>query len=117
MFLLFFFFFFSSRRRHTRCLSDWSSDVCSSDLPDIVSAGPSRLIVLPGRGDGTFEEDLDFFAGIPVVDVAVADLNGDGHLDVAGAARGGVFCSICPDVPGDVEIFLGRGDGTLGPRT
>src|SRR5262245_62282227 len=29
---LFFFFFFSSRRRHTRCLSDWSSDVCSSDL-------------------------------------------------------------------------------------
>src|SRR5205814_4614872 len=24
--------FFSSRRRHTRCLSDWSSDVCSSDL-------------------------------------------------------------------------------------
>src|SRR5258705_6661368 len=30
--LYFFFFFFSSRRRHTRCLSDWSSDVCSSDL-------------------------------------------------------------------------------------
>src|SRR5215212_4264038 len=25
-------FFFSSRSRHTRCLSDWSSDVCSSDL-------------------------------------------------------------------------------------
>src|SRR5262245_66644105 len=25
-------YFFSSRRRHTRCLSDWSSDVCSSDL-------------------------------------------------------------------------------------
>src|SRR5438045_8443265 len=25
-------FFFSSRRRHTRCLSDWSSDVCSSRL-------------------------------------------------------------------------------------
>src|SRR5882724_7351327 len=27
-------FFFSSRRRHKRCLSDWSSDVCSSDLPN-----------------------------------------------------------------------------------
>src|SRR5436853_2395052 len=25
-------FFFSGRRRHTSCLSDWSSDVCSSDL-------------------------------------------------------------------------------------
>src|SRR5438093_6802408 len=30
--VLFFFFFFSSRRRHTRLVSDWSSDVCSSDL-------------------------------------------------------------------------------------
>src|SRR5438093_8288121 len=30
--LLSFFFFFSSRRRHTRLVSDWSSDVCSSDL-------------------------------------------------------------------------------------
>src|SRR5438093_13337717 len=28
----FIFFFFSSRRRHTRLVSDWSSDVCSSDL-------------------------------------------------------------------------------------
>src|SRR5262249_18012970 len=29
--LSFFVFFFSSRRRHTRLVSDWSSDVCSSD--------------------------------------------------------------------------------------
>src|SRR5690349_24969332 len=29
-------FFFSSRRRHTRSLRDWSSDVCSSDLPLIA---------------------------------------------------------------------------------
>src|SRR5258706_8283164 len=26
------YFFFSSRRRHTRLVSDWSSDVCSSNL-------------------------------------------------------------------------------------
>src|SRR5437899_3315046 len=32
-----------SRRRHTRCLSDWSSDVCSSDLTnDDRSSGLSR---------------------------------------------------------------------------
>src|SRR5689334_23864918 len=31
--MMFFFFFFSSRRRHTRWNCDWSSDVCSSDLP------------------------------------------------------------------------------------
>src|SRR5256886_13295950 len=37
------FFFFSSRRRHTRFDCDWSSDVCSSDLPGkiyVVGFGP-----------------------------------------------------------------------------
>src|SRR5438046_3748675 len=32
VFMFVFFFFFSSRRRHTILVSDWSSDVCSSDL-------------------------------------------------------------------------------------
>src|SRR5437016_8113668 len=41
------FFFFSSRRRHTRLVSDWSSDVCSSDLVNrrkscSTSSRPSR---------------------------------------------------------------------------
>src|SRR5260370_1522362 len=31
------FFFFSSRRRHTRFKCDWSSDVCSSDLGEVVT--------------------------------------------------------------------------------
>src|SRR5207248_8077689 len=31
-------FFFSSRRRHTRSYGDWSSDVCSSDLMQIMEA-------------------------------------------------------------------------------
>src|ERR1039458_10307490 len=39
MFFVFFFFFFSSRRRHTRCPSDWSSDVCSSDLLSFAVRG------------------------------------------------------------------------------
>src|SRR2546430_1747847 len=36
--------FFSSRRRHTRFDCDWSSDVCSSDLPGCVP--------VVGRWDG-----------------------------------------------------------------
>src|SRR5262249_60106462 len=37
-------FFFSSRRRHTRLVSDWSSDVCSSDLgPRRRSRGSLRV--------------------------------------------------------------------------
>src|SRR5215213_1417329 len=37
------FFFFSSRRRHTRLVSDWSSDVCSSDLARDVLALAAAL--------------------------------------------------------------------------
>src|SRR5437016_6536096 len=45
------FFFFSSRSRHTRLVSDWSSDVCSSDLTpahkDILAGfsgqGPTKI--------------------------------------------------------------------------
>src|SRR5699024_11916913 len=59
-------FFFSSRRRHTRSKRDWSSDVCSSDLPfagrrpglddQVVSraaeaiAGANRPLVIAGGG-------------------------------------------------------------------
>src|SRR2546430_16609599 len=39
MWRMFFFFFFSSRRRHTRFDCDWSSDVCSSDLPGVGAMG------------------------------------------------------------------------------
>src|SRR5262245_64639329 len=46
---LHFVFFFSSRRRHTRCLSDWSSDVCSSDL-ESPCPGTEILFVEDVRG-------------------------------------------------------------------
>src|SRR5436190_18360510 len=47
-FFFFFFFFFSSRRRHTRSLCDWSSDVCSSDLPEAVLLQGCRALRLSG---------------------------------------------------------------------
>src|SRR5262249_45668098 len=34
--------FFSSRRRHTRLVSDWSSDVCSSDLSSVARGSACR---------------------------------------------------------------------------
>src|SRR5438309_4345409 len=54
MYIVFFFFFFSSRRRHTRWNCDWSSDVCSSDLPRHDEAGALplgrlRTAVVPPR--------------------------------------------------------------------
>src|SRR3712207_7805198 len=43
-------FFFSSRRRHTRYWRDWSSDVCSSDLKDIIYATQKNAVLkLTGR--------------------------------------------------------------------
>src|SRR5260370_16531565 len=59
------FFFFSRRRRHTRFKCDWSSDVCSSDLPDDDLAGA----VLAFR-NGPLE-------GV-VVGGVVLDMNGHG---------------------------------------
>src|SRR3989454_3433580 len=37
-------FFFSSRRRHTRLQGDWSSDVCSSDLPNARQRRDARRL-------------------------------------------------------------------------
>src|SRR6266487_1482827 len=47
-------FFFSSRRRHTRWTGDWSSDVCSSDLPGRYGlAGLVELAcIFPGHLEG-----------------------------------------------------------------
>src|SRR5258705_6173228 len=64
------FFFFSSRRRHTRCLSDWSSDVCSSDLESAsyriinIVVGLQILTILISRGNVTFLANLYAFGVI-----------------------------------------------------
>src|SRR5215203_6758252 len=60
------FFFFSSRRRHTRYWRDWSSDVCSSDLPagrevehgTTVSASAAAVYGLIGRASCRESVDL-----------------------------------------------------------
>src|SRR5262249_57362039 len=61
-------FFFSSRRRHTRLVSDWSSDVCSSDLQPrnrlarlVESSFPQERVVaaLVEVHDDPFRLDFD----------------------------------------------------------
>src|SRR5690348_18216081 len=46
------FFFFSSRRRHTRWTGDWSSDVCSSDLPGHLPPAERQASACVGRRGG-----------------------------------------------------------------
>src|SRR5437899_6360022 len=76
-------FFFSSRRRHTRCLSDWSSDVCSSDLaePAVANAQfdsdePTKVIRLvvdqnKARVLGFSSQDLAVFLNSSVSGLSV----------------------------------------------
>src|SRR6266481_7378553 len=53
-------FFFSSRRRHTRWNCDWSSDVCSSDLADLLTRGESpNEIAVVVRHIETYGEMID----------------------------------------------------------
>src|SRR5205814_5562853 len=87
------FFFFSSRRRHTRCLSDWSSDVCSSDLSSCFERFQDSAHVANGarrgaRTVGNVVERLDSdVAGIAVADRKSTRLNSS-HLGISYA----VFC-------------------------
>src|ERR1035438_9037164 len=66
--LLLFFFFFSSRRRPTRCLSDWSSDVCSSDLISVREGrGGQWTLSVPFKNSWSLDtllHDLVFHRGL-----------------------------------------------------
>jgi hypothetical protein len=83
-------------------------------VPNFVSGGVSVLL---NRGDGTFQNHMDYSAGVPWA-VAIADFNGDGKLDLV-AASGGEICFIDPfgglhcRNDSRVELLLGNGDGTF----
>ena len=60
-------------------------DVNGDSLPDIVLAGGweySSVVLLRGRGDGTFEREQEFNLRTFVKSVAIADLNKDEVPDI-----------------------------------
>ena len=68
---------------------------------------PSDLSFLRGNGNGTFQEPVSLSLGGPggPSSLAVADLNGDGHLDIVADAY--------TSDGGAVSVLLGRGNGTF----
>src|SRR6266516_5636286 len=85
-----FFLFFSSRRRHTSSYGDWSSDVCSSDLPLPEALGE-------------------------VTEQAVADVRQAAGLEHPVERRGEVAARHALQ-PGDEAEEAGRGHGVVEGR-
>lgn len=101
-------------------LSVQVADLNGDGKPDLVvaqcegttscAAGSGQIGVLFGNGDGTFQTAVNYPAGFYPASVALADVNGDGRLDlvVADACQS----SVCGD-HGAVSVLLGNGDGSF----
>jgi large repetitive protein len=100
------------------------ADVNGDGKPDLIvpnscassancPIGPGSVGVLLGKGDGTFQAAVTYGSGGDYAfSVAVADINGDGKLDVLVAnSCGNTACSLA----GPLGVLLGNGDGTFQP--
>lgn len=84
--------------------------VCASLGNGTSDAGASdrgAVGVLVGKGDGSFAGTVAYPAGSHPIGVVLADMNGDGKLDVVAANR---------DSP-TISVLAGKGDGTLATKT
>jgi hypothetical protein len=85
------------------------ADLRGNGVLDILTANytfggsTSSLSVLPGNGDGTFQQPQNYSMGAGAHNVQAADFDGDGNLDIVVAAKNA----------GAVYVFRGNGDGTL----
>ncbi len=77
-------------------------------LPDPFPS--ASVSILLGNGDGTFGPFTSYEAGLFSNSMLVDDLDGDGALDVVVTNFGNGV-----DIPGDLCVLAGRGDGSLAP--
>src|SRR3546814_4297355 len=87
-----FVFFFKQKTAYEMRISDWSSDVCSSDLADRQTSGRGRLGRAWGDGQGNF-------MGSTVVRLTAGDPAPATLALVVGVALARVVAAVAPDVP------------------
>jgi len=91
---------------------DGKLDLAVSAMSDwaIPMPGFGEVYLLLGNGDGTFQSPTAYTAGHYCSSLAVADLDGDGKLDIVVTSQATVVGLY---YEGSVVILLGNGDGTF----
>jgi len=79
-----------------------------------ASDGNGLITILLGNGDGTFKPPAEYETGYAPTAFALADVNGDGKLDVVALNSCRFPLPGCPP-SGTMQVFLGNGDGTFQP--
>jgi len=94
-----------------------TGDLNGDGLPDLViaygdlsltSGVPGTVLVLTGKSGGGFNAGVSVPTGVNTIQVALADVNGDGKLDLI-ADNGGYVGGTA----GSLTVSLGKGDGTF----
>jgi len=88
---------------------DGVPDLILNDVPFINGFG-YQVSLLPGNGDGTFGNAITIESSYIISDVAAADINNDGKMDLVLSAEEVAGSDI---TTGGIITILGNGDGTF----